>query len=88
MNIKYLLPMLLTASLIFSCADQKKEENPTAAVSTEFNYEVEQFADVKILRYQIPGFENLTLKKISFATLHWVNQMDAVIRSSLLDRVQ
>lgn len=63
MNIKYLLPMLLTAALFFSCADQKKEENPTTAVSTEFNYEVEQFADVKILRYQIPGFENLTLKQ-------------------------
>ena len=46
MNIKYLLSMLLTASLFFSCADQKKEENPTTAVSTEFNYEVEQFADV------------------------------------------
>lgn len=63
MKIKYFLPMLLMASLLFSCADQKKEENPTAAVSTEFNYEVEQFADIKILRYQIPGFENLTLKQ-------------------------
>ena len=63
MNIKYLLPILLTASFFFSCGNQKKEENPTTAVSTEFNYEVEQFADVKILRYQIPGFENLTLNQ-------------------------
>jgi len=66
MNIKYFLPMLLTASFLFSCVDQKKEENPITEVETEFNYVVEQFADVKILRYQIPGFENLTLnpKKI------------------------
>ena len=63
MKIKYFLPMLLTASLLFSCADQKKEENPKTEVSTEFNYEVEQFADVKILRYQIPGFESLTLNQ-------------------------
>jgi len=63
MNIKYFLPMLLSAALFFSCGNQKKEENPTTAVSTEFNYEVEQFADVKILRYQIPGFENLTLNQ-------------------------
>jgi dipeptidyl-peptidase-3 len=63
MNIKYFLPMLLSASFLFSCADQKKEENPKTEVSTEFNYVVEQFADVKILRYQIPGFENLTLNQ-------------------------
>ena len=63
MNIKYFLPMLLTASFLFSCADQKKEENPITEVETEFNYVVEQFADVKILRYQIPGFENLTLNQ-------------------------
>lgn len=62
MKIKYFLPMLLTASFLFSCADQKKEEKPTPA-ATEFNYEVEQFADIKILRYQIPGFENLTLNQ-------------------------
>ena len=62
MKIKYFLSMLLTASFLFSCADQKKEEKPIE-VATEFNYEVEQFADVKILRYQIPGFENLTLKQ-------------------------
>jgi len=63
MKIKYFLPMLLTASLLFSCADQKKEGNLKTEASTEFNYEVEQFADVKILRYQIPGFENLTLNQ-------------------------
>ena len=62
MNIKYFLPMLLTASMLFSCADQKKEEKQIE-VATEFKTEVEQFADVKILRYQIPGFENLTLNQ-------------------------
>ena len=28
-----------------------------------FDYQVEQFADIKVLRYQIPGWENLTLKE-------------------------
>ncbi|MGM8360655.1 dipeptidyl-peptidase 3 family protein [Flavobacterium sp. ARAG 55.4] len=28
-----------------------------------FEYVVEQFADIKVLRYQIPGWENLTLKE-------------------------
>lgn len=30
---------------------------------TSFDYVVEQFADIKVLRYQIPGWENLTLKE-------------------------
>jgi len=28
-----------------------------------FPFMVEQFADLKVLRYQIPGWENLTLKE-------------------------
>ncbi|MDT8416673.1 MAG: dihydrofolate reductase [Lutibacter sp.] len=63
MKIKYFLPMLLMASFLFSCVDQKKEETPKTEVAAEFNYEVEQFGDVKILRYQIPGFEDLTLNQ-------------------------
>lgn len=43
------------------------QENKTAkAKSTKqpaFNYVVEQFADIKVLRYQIPGWEKLTLKE-------------------------
>ncbi|MFV5685423.1 dipeptidyl-peptidase 3 family protein [Flavobacterium sp. GB2R13] len=38
----------------------------TAVKNTEkapFDYVVEQFADIKVLRYQIPGWENLTLKE-------------------------
>ncbi|WP_321317429.1 dipeptidyl-peptidase 3 family protein [Labilibaculum sp.] len=30
-------------------------------MSETFQYQTEQFADIKILRYQVPGFENLTL---------------------------
>ncbi|KIA86418.1 dihydrofolate reductase [Flavobacterium sp. AED] len=40
--------------------------NAQVAKTTEkapFDYVVEQFADIKVLRYQIPGWENLTLKE-------------------------
>lgn len=30
-------------------------------MSENFQYQTEQFADIKILRYQVPGFENLSL---------------------------
>ncbi|WP_281990013.1 dipeptidyl-peptidase 3 family protein [Aquimarina aggregata] len=39
--------------------DQKEAE----ITEEKFEYVVEQFADLKILRYQIPGWDNLTLKE-------------------------
>lgn len=32
-------------------------------MSDTFQYQTEQFADIKILRYQVPGFEELTLRQ-------------------------
>ena len=57
---------LITALFLVSCGDSKSSEaKPSHEQSEEvaFNYNVEQFADIKILRYQIPGWENLTLKE-------------------------
>ena len=58
MKIKYLFIVMFVTSLLFSCKNEKE-----AIVETPFQYEVEQFADIKILRYQIPGFEELTLNQ-------------------------
>ena len=66
MNIKSLLIVVFSATFFFSCNQDKSKIEPSlseAKVSSDFNYNVEQFADVKILRYQIPGWENLTLKE-------------------------
>lgn len=65
MKANYFLSIFLVVILIISC-DKKAENKTEDAVSTEnkeLKTEVEQFADIKILRYQIPGFENLTLKE-------------------------
>lgn len=60
------IAMAMSGLLFFSC-NEKKDEKPTAQVETEenkdFDYSVEQFADIKILRYQIPGWEKLSLKE-------------------------
>lgn len=49
--------------LFASCKDNQtaSEIVDTATATTDFDYNVEQFADIKILRYQIPGWENLSL---------------------------
>ncbi|GAB5400507.1 MAG: dihydrofolate reductase [Aureisphaera sp.] len=63
-----LFAVVLGSMLMFSCADEKKEpaqpqEEVGAKQASNFDYMVDQFADLKILRYQIPGFEDLTLKE-------------------------
>ena len=62
MKTKYLIGLVLSSVIFFSCMDQKKSEN-TVNKANNFDYNVEQFADIKVLRYQIPGWENLTLKE-------------------------
>ena len=51
----------MTATILLSCAGAGKKE--TAGKEKEFNFRVEQFADLEILRYQVPGFEELSLKQ-------------------------
>ncbi len=55
--------MLMTsalAALVASCG-QKKE------VETDFKYTVDQFADLKVMRYRIPGWDELTLRQKAYA---------------------
>ena len=49
---------MLAILTLSSCGDQS-----TSDEQTSFDYNVDQFADIKILRYQIPGFDDLTLKE-------------------------
>ena len=44
-----------------SCGNKKEARNNE--VKDTFKYKTEQFADVKILRYQVPGFEKLSLNQ-------------------------
>ena len=62
------LALLALGFTIWSCADEQKNEQATeVAMKTEatadFDYVVDQFADLRILRYQIPGFEDLSLNE-------------------------
>ena len=51
--------MTIAATLLTSCGGSKT----TTADAEKFDYTVEQFADLQILRYKVPGFEELTLKQ-------------------------
>ena len=51
--------MAVTATILASCGGAKT----TTAEADKFDYTVEQFADLQILRYRVPGFENLSLQQ-------------------------
>jgi len=68
MKLKLILGMALMAPFFYACNNDKSEPKAEMVetetkVETDFDFNVEQFADIKILRYQIPGWENLTLKE-------------------------
>ncbi|GAA3599282.1 dihydrofolate reductase [Flavivirga amylovorans] len=66
MKLKSILNLVLIAILFLSCGHDKSKQTPEKTEVKEvsaFDHNVEQFADIKILRYQIPGWENLTLKE-------------------------
>jgi len=46
-------------ALMTACSGSKT----TTAEADKFDYTVEQFADLQILRYRVPGFENLSLQQ-------------------------
>ncbi|NDV65389.1 dihydrofolate reductase [Bacteroides sp. 224] len=51
--------MVIGSTLLSACSETKSPQN----TATDFSYTVEQFADLQILRYQVPGFEDLSLKQ-------------------------
>nr|WP_321222365.1 dihydrofolate reductase [uncultured Psychroserpens sp.] len=66
MKLKQILALAIFTGVMFSCGEDKKgemAESEKVEQTTDFDFNVEQFADIKVLRYQIPGWENLTLKE-------------------------
>ncbi len=60
---KYLITyaLLLSFALLSSCL--KENDSQMKKDRDNFKYQTEQFADLAILRFKVPGFEELTLKQ-------------------------
>ena len=66
MNIKYLLAGCFLALGLISCQESANDsgaETTNSQAEQEFQYQIDQFADLKILRYKIDGWDDLTLKE-------------------------
>jgi dipeptidyl-peptidase III len=62
--IKKLIPTILITTVLVACTSKQESSSSTEKIeSEEFKYVTEQFADLKIIRYKIPGFEKLSLNQ-------------------------
>jgi len=68
--------------LMFSCKSSVK--NGTDVSGDDFKYLVEQFADLKIMRYQVTGFDSLTLKQKEL--IYYLSQAAVCGRDILFDQ--
>ena len=57
---KHFFSMVAALSMLTACGGASQQ---TTAEAEKFDYNVEQFADLQILRYRVPGFEELSLQQ-------------------------
>ena len=62
---------LLSLPLLFACGgtatDVKKAPSADTLATDSFHWQVDQFGDVRVLRYQVPGWEKLSLQQKKLA---------------------
>lgn len=59
--------ILLATTITFSSCDNKPKDEKTEEPETAFNVRAESFADIQVLRYQVPGWEGLSLQQKKLA---------------------
>ena len=72
--------MVTALSLLTACGGNPK----TTAEAEKIDYTVEQFADLQILRYRVPGFEDLSLKQKEL--VYYLSEAAAYGRDILYDQ--
>jgi len=61
MKFKKSLILALAFVMAFLAAGCKKAEKPVETAAQEFQWQIDRFADLRVMRYQVPGFEDLPL---------------------------
>ena len=66
MSFKQFIAVFLLSCMVLACQESVPEatgENDMAQADQDFQYQIDSFADLKILRYKIDGWEDLSLKE-------------------------
>jgi len=66
--------LILISAITFSCGTKKEPESQEGASADTATFDVvaDRFADIQVLRYQVPGFDQLSLKQKQLA--YYLNQ--------------
>ncbi len=83
-TINFLMNIMMSALLLSSCGTHETSDKSSNVQVDTFKYFVEQFADLKILRYQVPGFDTLSLKQKEL--LYYLSQAALAGRDILWDQ--
>ena len=67
-------------TLMMACGNQKN----SISNNDDFNYSVDKFADIEIMRYQVPDFDKLSLKQKEL--IYYLNQAALEGRDILYDQ--
>lgn len=59
--------LVMGAQMFMTACNNEEKHSEEKAAETEFKVEAEQFADLKILRYQIPGWDELSAQQKELA---------------------
>ncbi len=78
---KYLILLLVMIIILSSC---KNTKIPDVEKPDDFNYFVEQFDDIRVLRYRLPGFESLSLQQKEY--IYYLSQAAIAGRDILWDQ--
>ncbi|HCT70405.1 MAG TPA: dihydrofolate reductase, partial [Bacteroidales bacterium] len=75
-----LLTTIAMSLVLTACNQGPKKETP----QQDFRFLLEQFADLKIMRYQVPGFDELTTKQKEL--VYYLSQAAIAGRDILFDQ--
>lgn len=75
---KFLISVASMAILTTSCTN-------TAQKASDFDYNVDRFADIEVLRYKVPGFEDLSLNQKKL--IYFLNEAALQGRDILFDQM-
>ena len=70
--------------MILSLSSCNSVNQPATAKADDFNYFVEQFDDIRVLKYKLPGFEALTLRQKEY--VYYLSQATLTGRDILCDQ--
>jgi dipeptidyl-peptidase-3 len=62
-QMKKLIVATITFAMITACNNQPKQEATAGQKEEKFEWQVDQFEDIRVLRYQVPGWDQLSAQQ-------------------------